>query len=689
MSKYVFIVAEKPDAASRIALALDSAGKPKKMQENGVPYYEAQRDRKIIVVPALGHLYTVSADAKDRKGYPILKYSWVPRYQTEREASRIRVWLRTITKLAEEADTYIDACDFDIEGSIIGYCILKFACGGKENEAKRMKYSTLTKEELEKSYATLLPHLDFGLIEAGLARHEIDWLYGVNLSRALTTAAKNYNKQFTILSTGRVQGPTLKLLAVRERSISRFVPLPFWEIKARVKISGTSFWTDYAKKAIEAKEEAEAIVKRCKRKTGMVESVEIKNFLQAPPAPFDLSTLQSEAYRFFGYAPIHTSSIAQKLYLNALISYPRTSSQKLPPDIDYGKIFRNLAENPEYNKWAERFLARTDLKPSEGKRQDSAHPAIYPTGKMLEKSFFGAERNVYNLVARRFMATFGDAARLQTVKVKLDFCGEKFFLDGKQTLEEGWLQLYEPFRRLQNSPLPQITQGDIVHVQRIILRSEFTKPPPRYNLGSLLRKMEQGNIGTKATRADIMQTLYNRKYIREERIVVTDLGFEVTDVLRKYCPSVVSVEFTRLLEEKMILVQQGKETKANIVAEATEALKNIMASLKENENAVGEQLSRAVKKAKLEERIIGQCSTCSSGKLIIQHSKKTGKRFIGCTNFFNGTCKAAFPLPQKGNAKPSGRVCRSCGWLTVKVWLRGKRPWNLCFNPECPSKKDG
>ena len=686
MSKYTFIVTEKPDAANRIALALDTAGKPKRMLENGVPYYEAHRDRKILVVPALGHLYTVSADAKDRKGYPILEYAWVPRYQTERGASRIRVWLRAITKLAEGADTFIDACDFDIEGSIIGYCILKYACRGKENEAKRMKYSTLTKEELEKSYATLLPHLDFGLIEAGLARHEVDWLYGINLSRALTTAAKNYSKQYATLSTGRVQGPTLKFLATRERSISRFVPLPFWMIKAKVKIDDASFQVEHAKKVIETKEEAETIVKRCKGKTGAAENVETKSFIQAPPPPFDLGTLQSEAYRFFGYTPMRTSRIAQQLYLDALISYPRTSSQKLPADIGYEKIFRNLAKNPEHSKFAADFLAKTNLRPIEGKKQDSAHPAIYPTVKLPEKSLVGAERNVYNLVVRRFMAAFGETATLQTVKVTLDVCGEKFFLNGKQTLEEGWLHLYEPFTKLRNSPLPQIAKGDSAHIQRIVLEDNFTTPPPRYNPGSLLRKMEQGNIGTKATRAGIMQTLYDRKYIREERIVVTDLGVEVTDVLRKYCPSVVSVEFTRLLEEKMILVQQGEETKAKIITEAIESLKPILASLKENEEAVGKQLGRAGQQAKLDEKTIGPCPTCQGGKLIIQHSKKTGKRFVGCTNYFTGTCKTSFPLPQKGNVKPSDKKCRGCGWSTVTVWLRGKRSWNLCFNPECPSK---
>ena len=152
----------------------------------------------------------------------------------ERSAKRTRVWLETIGKLAKNADAFVDACDYDVEGSIIGYSILKYACGGKEAEAKRMKYSTLTREELEQSYANALPSLDFSLIEAGLARHEVDWLYGVNLSRALTLAAKKHSGRYTTLSTGRVQGPTLKFLAMRERSIRSFVPTPYWTVTATV-----------------------------------------------------------------------------------------------------------------------------------------------------------------------------------------------------------------------------------------------------------------------------------------------------------------------------------------------------------------------------------------------------------------------------------------------------------------------
>jgi DNA topoisomerase-1 len=687
LGKYTIIITEKPDAANRIASALDTAGKAEKIVDNGVPYYVAKRRRDIIVVPALGHLYTIAGEKKGRDHFPVFDYRWVPLYLAERGARRMRTWLEIIAKLAKDADVFIDACDYDIEGSTIGYCILKYACGNKENTSKRMKYSTLTKEEIEKSYTEALPHLDFSLIEAGLTRHEVDWLYGVNLSRALTIAARNWSGQYATLSTGRVQGPTLKFLATRERSIKCFVPTPYWSIKAIVKIGGSVFEVEYEKKIIETKEGADAIVNACEEKDGKIEKIETKKFRQMPPPPFDFGSLQSEAYRLFRYTPMRTSSVAQRLYLDALISYPRTSSQKLPPAIGYETILKKIGRTREYRKLAAELLAKPELNPTEGKSEDPAHPAIYPTGDLPERALDSSEKNIWNLVARRFMATFGEPAMRQTLKVTININGNQFLLRGRQTLEEGWLRFYKPYVRSEEASLPPMEEGQGVSVERVILEDKFTKPLPRYNPSSLLRRMEKEEIGTKATRAGIIQTLYDRKYIREERIVVTDLGFEVIDVLEKYCPTVVSLELTRKLEERMNEIQQRKETRENVLQGTIEILKPVAEELKEKEKMIGAQLSQALKKSKLEERIIGACPTCQNGKLVILYSRKTGKRFVGCTNYFEGNCETAFPLPQRGFVKPSGNACKSCGWPTLRIWMKGKRPWNLCFNPKCPLKE--
>ncbi|MGB9740564.1 MAG: DNA topoisomerase I [Candidatus Bathyarchaeales archaeon] len=688
MERYTLIVTEKPDAAQRIASALDLHGKAKKAEENGVPYFVAKRDREIIIVPALGHLYTVAEERSGRNYYPVFTFKWVPRYVAERGAKQIRTWLETISKLARNADTFIDACDYDIEGSIIGYCILKYACDNKENISKRMKYSTLTKEELQKSFSELLPRLDFALIEAGRTRHEVDWLYGVNLTRALTIAAKNWSGKYATLSTGRVQGPTLRFLVAREKAIRCFVPTPYWSISAEVEIDGSVFEAEFEKKVIETKKEANAIVNACKEKDGEIEKIEVKKFQQMPPTPFDLGALQSEAYSLFGYTPLRTLNIAQRLYLDALISYPRTSSQKLPPAINYEEILKNLNRTPEYGKLTAELLAAKELKPNEGKKEDPAHPAIYPTGNLPERVLEEPERKIWDLVVRRFMAVFGEPALRQSLRVCINVNGIRFHIRGRQTLKKGWLHFYEPYVKTEEVILPQLTEGKKIKVKKIILEDKFTKPPPRYNPGSLLKKMEEAEIGTKATRAGIIQTLYDRKYVRDERIVVTDLGFEVVELLKRYCPSVVSIKLTRDLEEKMDKIQLNSEKRENVLLTAVEILRPVVEELKMQEKVIGEQLSNAIKRARLEERIIGTCPICKTGKLLTLYSRKTGKRFIGCTNYFKNSCKAAFPLPQKGTVRALGRNCRGCGWPTVQVRIKGSRPWTLCFNPQCPLKEE-
>ena len=688
MEKYTLIITEKPDAAQRIASALNEKGKVEKKEDNGVPYYVAKRDKEIVVVPALGHLYTVAEERKGRNYYPVFNFRWVPRYAAERGAKQIRTWIETISKLANDADTFVDACDYDIEGSVIGYCILKYACGNKENVSKRMKYSTLTEEELEKSYAELRPHLDFALIEAGGTRHEVDWLYGVNLSRALTISARNWSGKYATLSTGRVQGPTLKFLVSREKSIRSYVPTPYWEIKAEVEISGSVFEAEYEKQKIEVKIEADTILNACKRKNGQVEKIDVKRFKQNPPVPFDLGTLQSEAYGLFGYTPRRTSFIAQRLYLDALISYPRTSSQKLPPEINYEAILKNLSRVAKYKKLTKELLRKPELNPREGKKKDPAHPAIYPTGKLLERDLDDSEKKVLDLVVRRFMAVFSEPATKQTMKVCINVNGHHFYLRGRQTLKEGWLRFYRPYLRSEQVLLPPIEEGQTIKVKKVISEDKFTRPPPRYNPSSLLRKMEETEIGTKATRANIIQILCDRKYVREERMVVTNLGFDVLEVLEKYCPPVVSIKLTSELEKRMDKIQAKREKRENVLVDAVEILKPVVQELKEKEKIIGEQLSNAIKRARLEERIIGACPVCGTGKLMILYSRKTGKRFIGCTNYFKGKCEASFPLPQKGSVRPLGRNCRGCGWPTVQVWIKGKRPWTLCFNPDCPLKKE-
>jgi len=684
MKKYTLIIAEKPSAAERIAKALDKKSKSVKHENMGVPYFVAERERKIVVVPALGHLYTVTQES-GKSDYPVFNFKWVPRHLIERGAQRVKLWIDTITKLAADAEVFVNACDYDIEGSLIGYNILNYACGRAE-AAKRMKYSTLTNDELEHAFEQLLPTLDFNVVEAGKARHEVDWLYGINLSRALTSAAKQASGRYTTLSTGRVQGPTLRFLVLRENTIACFVPTPYWTIKAQVKIQGKLYEAKYEKETIDNKAEADAIVEECKGKIGEVAEIEKKTFKQNPPVPFDLGTLQSEAYHLFGYNPRRTADMAERLYLDALISYPRTSSQKLPPTINYKSILTSVKRKAAYQKLASELLSLERLRPREGKKEDPAHPAVYPTCNVPERKLDVSEHKLWDLIVRRFMAVFGEPATKQSVKAEIDINGYSFFLLGCRILEEGWIRFYKPYVRFDEVQLPEIEEGEKIEVINVVYEDKFTKPPPRYNPSSLLRKMEKEGIGTKATRANIIQTLYNRKYIIDESMKVTELGKDVTTVLQKHASTVVSVGLTRELEEKMQQIQNNKEKRENVLAETINRLKPVLERLKTREETIGQALGEAVRQSSLQERVIGNCPICETGKLMILRSRKSGKRFVGCSNYFKNGCKTSFPLPQQGIIKPTGRACKSCGWSTVIVYRRGRRPWSLCLNPVCPKK---
>ncbi|MCW8802188.1 MAG: DNA topoisomerase I [Candidatus Bathyarchaeota archaeon] len=686
MEKYTLIVTEKPDSAKRVAIALDKLGKPEKREEKDVPYFIAKRDRRLVVVPSVGHLYTITQESGKKDCYPVFNYQWVPRHLVERDKKFLSKWVEAFSNLSQNADEFVSACDYDTEGSLIGYCILKYACDNKEILAKRMKFSTLMKSELEKAYEHLQEQLDFDFIESGKTRHEVDWLYGINFSRALSLAAQRESGNYSTLSTGRVQGPTLQTLTEREKTISSFVPTPYWTIKAEIQIGNTVVEAEFEKTQIQTKTEAEKIQQECQNKAGEVSNVDLRTVHQKPPVPFDVGALQREAYTNFGYSPQRTLAVAQRLYLDALISYPRTSSQKLPPVIDYRKILCSLKTYRGYKGLASKLLQKESLKPHQGPKDDPAHPAIYATGKLPETSLGTAERRIWDLIVRRFMAVFGEDAIKESAKVGLDINNHDFVLRGRRIVKEGWIEYYKPYVGTTERLLPPIKNGDKILVRRVNVEDKFTCPPPRFNPCSLLKKMEQLQIGTKATRANIIQTLYNRKYVKDERITVTELGFNVAMVLGKYAPLVSSVELTREIEEKMEQIQQGTINKEAVINEVIKQLKPQLVKFKENEEAIGKILSQVSKKAQLQQDVIGKCPICGTGDLLIIRSRKTKKRFIGCTNYFNGVCETSFPLPQHGTIKSTKTKCKGCAWPQVLVWTRGKKPWSLCFNLNCSLK---
>ena len=259
-----------------------------------------------------------------------------------------------------------------------------------------MKFSTLTNEELEESFRNLNPHIEWGAAYAGEARHFVDWFYGINLSRGLMKSLTSAG-QFRILSIGRIQGPSLNLLVERENEINAFVPTPYWEVFLQIQ--------DLDKQKLEVKYE-ELINKESKllqfehlKGKKATAKTTIKEVKSPAPIPFDLTTLQTECYRYFRLTPAQTLNIAQALYTDGIISYPRTSSQEYPKSIKYDNILKKLNKYTTLTKYA------SNKEPTKGKKTDPAHPAIYPTGET--KKLKELEKKVYDLIVKRFIFVFG------------------------------------------------------------------------------------------------------------------------------------------------------------------------------------------------------------------------------------------------------------------------------------------
>lgn len=1217
------IIAEKPNVARKIAQAL-AEGKAIRKKIGDVSYYELTRDgKKIIVAPAVGHLFTLAPKSKSW-GYPQFDIEWVPVYAAEKGKSYARDYIRALRELAKRADEFIVACDYDTEGEVIGYTALKYACGVDPSKAKRMKFSALTKRDILNAWYNLEPTINFGMADAGIARHVLDWYWGVNLSRALSHAIRRASGKWMVLSTGRVQGPTLKFLVEREAEIKNFVPTPYWVIKMILEKEGKQYTATYEKERILNEEEAKRIVKEAKQGKAFVEKIEVKQQKRNPPYPFDLGTLQREAYSAFGYSPKKTLDIAQRLYergyclhpdsliltpkgikrikelseegevlaldfglrlaksrykllerevnesmykitlsdntellitadhpvlvyredklifvpaeklkendqvvmlinnnstfhkrktltmLDVLLekadsmkdyilfkpefgeeirkrlmdankkteilvlfnikeptyykylrgkmpvpivkyllkegiimlkelrenylgfaystsvkpvrfelnedfwylfgfivgdghlarkgaitvsardreletlkaiersvkalglnirynkkhkivaigsksltrifellgcpygnktevfdipdeitakkewilafiagyydadshigvkptggkkslspqivltsknkraiykvkmlwqllgvgtyiwtkknetgmfqayelkvysrdaprfyelikgylrvkrgdlervrqlairerkpfshhyslikvenwkgkikpnagvwkefdlgnqtvhkraisldklrkllpylqdddliriasgdvyilkikkiekfhykgkvydlvvegyhnfiangivvhncSYPRTSSQKLPKNVNFRYILQNLAKLPEYKPFAHELLGKSNLKPVEGKKDDPAHPAIYPTGELPELGKLSQEeRNLYDLVVRRFLAAFAEPAVRESVKVIINSNNHRFILSGSRTLKEGWLKIYGKYVRFDEIILPQFREGELIKVLQIRKEKKKTKPPARYSPASIIKKMEDLGIGTKATRAQILETLYNRGYIEgKKKIKVTPLGMQVVEALEKHVPDIVSVKLTREFEEKMEQIMQRRLNKDKVIEDAKEQLIKILKEFKAKEMDIGKELmqklleseERSKKRKRGKEKeislkgqeevkreaekenkaknyiVVGKCPKCG-GDLVVRYNRKSGKRFVGCSNWPN--CNVTYPLLQRGEVIPTGKICPECKAPIVRIREKG-REFEVCLDIKC------
>ena len=676
---YELIITEKPNAAKRIAESL-ADGKPIREGKDGVYYYKITHGKNDIVVAcAVGHLYGLAQKEGKKWNFPVFDIEWTPSFEMSKSSRFTKKYLDQIKKLAKEAKTFTVATDYDVEGEVIGMNVIKHAC--RQKDAERMKFSTLTKPDIVEAYEQKMKHIDWGQAYAGETRHFLDWYNGINYSRALTSSIKKAGS-FKLMSTGRVQGPALKIIVDREKEIRAFKPVPFWQISLDGEIKNSKVEAWHREDKFWEKEKAEKVMAAVKgAKEAKVHNTDKIQFRQQPPVPFDLTTLQTESYRCHHISPKETLQIAQELYTSGLISYPRTSSQQLSDKIGFKKIFSELSRQKEYAALAGELLSKHGLKPNDGKKTDPAHPAIYPTG-IAPKEFNQREEKVYDLIVKRFMATFGEVAVRETMTIEIDCKLEIFIAKGTRTVEEGWHRFYRPYVNIEEEELPAVVKGDKVSVKKIKMDAKETQPPKRYTPASIIRELEKRNLGTKATRSEIVDTLFQRGYVDGKSIEATNLGIKTLETLEKHCPKIVDEALTRGFEEDMELIREGKEKPEQVLDKARKAITEIIDDFKKHEKEIGKELLEANIETRDAMSTLGECPKCKEGQLQIRKGKFGA--FAACNKYPD--CKTTFSLPGNAIIKPAGKMCETCSFPMVIAIKKETKPMEFCLNPKCPTK---
>ena len=681
-TKTTLILTEKPTAAAKIAAALSNATDQKITTKDKVNYYSFQRDGKDYLVGcAVGHLYGIQ-QYEARGPFPNFDVSWKPAF-TKKRSAFTKKYLNVLKKLAKEADEFIVATDFDTEGEVIGWNVVRYVC--KKKDAKRMKFSTLTKDELNKSFENLLPTLNWGAAIAGETRHYIDWFYGINLSRGLMKSISSLGR-FKLMSIGRIQGPALNLLVNREKEIGAFNPIPYWQVFLQIKdIKGQKLEVKHPRDIYDEKQLLRFNYLEGKTATAVTK---IKEEEIAPPTPFDLTTLQTESYKNFGLTPSRTLQVAQQLYLAGVISYPRTSSQKYPKEIGYDKIMKMLKKYTTKVKYA------VNKTPTEGKKTDPAHPAIYPTGE--QKKLGEVEKKIYDLIVMRFISCFAKAAVIDSKSVRVESGGLNFTANGRKIKEKNWLSVYP--RKLEEKEIPTIN-GE-VDITEIRTEEKETTPPKRYSAASLVKELEKRNLGTKATRAGIVETLSSRDYVRGKSLEVTQLGLSLHKALDKYSPVILDEKLTSAMTDKLEKIESSTEKLEEMENKVLEhakgdvkkIAKDVSSHLEEIGKALIEGTDKVIEQQTEENTFDFKCPKCKKGDLQVRYGVKFKRYFVACNAY--PECKTTFSLPPSGAMKPTKtkegkhEICEECGFPMVAAFKRGKAPWRFCFNPECPSNEE-
>jgi DNA topoisomerase I len=624
--------------------------------------------------------------------------------------------VKAVRKLAKDAEEIVIATDYDREGELIGLEALEqileanpgvvAGATGRDREQadpaallaerpriKRARYSALTKDEIERAFDDM-DDLSYDLAEAGAARQDIDLIWGATLTRAVSLATRRFGSNF--LSVGRVQSPTLALIVERELERRAHVPKPYWELFARFAHPDGAFDAHHATDKFWDRKEAEAALAGT-RSPGVVKEVSSRRSSRRPPAPYNTTAFTTDASSRLGITPSSAMRIAEDLYMDGFISYPRTDNTVYPRSLNTRELIASLVRIPDFSA-ASSLLEQGELTPTRGRKETTDHPPIYPTQALYPSALEGPKRRVYELVVRRFLATFSPPMVTESTRADIEAGSESYFVRGSVVVDPGYAAIYT-YARSADEEIPKLARGQELALDGDPwLVDKETQPPPRISQGKLVELMEERGLGTKATRAEIIQKLYDRGYVFGNPPEPSETGIAMYKAFREYVPRMATPEMTAELEQDMDEIAAGEISKDDVLRISREMLHSTTSELEEQREDLAKQIWAGMD----EDKFLGPCKLCqeagrsrddgSPNRLRIIELKG-GKRMYGCEGWKRDdpeapdSCPASGPLPGRGyelwRLEERCSICEQMPRLTVKGF-RG-RPWKLCLNDECPS----
>ncbi|MFX1253625.1 MAG: DNA topoisomerase [Promethearchaeota archaeon] len=654
--KRVVVIGEKPSQIKKFVKTLlgdnieeSSIGKNQIIQGT---WKKSSTEYFLRFLPLSGHITEVT----HAPGYDW--YECLPVHIVEEEEALIIVenpeYKEIITQLVQDADEIWLATDPDSEGDNIAYEALQIALRTKPIlVVKRIWNASLTKKEILRAFENPT-NWNEHLALAVQGRRIVDAWVGFAGTRELTRAVKKAGRR-QLASVGRVQLPLLKLVVDRDRERANFQPEDRWNLLAHLKEGKEKIIAEHKQNPFEKEEEMQnRYSKASKTSKAIVKSIDTKISKRQPPTPLNTTSAIALICRLTALKAQGALNSMARLYHAGLLSYPRTDNTRFVDNFPHQEILDALSNDKSNENLISKIKDKSQVRVNGKKRGAEDHDPIHPTGELpsnIDEKLSAINLKVWKILTAYYIGLFLENEETQRDRVEFNINNELFIARGVKILKKGWTEVHT-WAAAKAQSLPQFKVDQEVSVQNIEIRIFQTKPRPRWNDASLIKELENLNIGTKSSRPAILQKLVRRKYLKREKKAIesTDYGQNLIEMLEPIWEDVITPNFTRYVEELMDAVAGGKSSYDEMLKKIREEylrlhkklvrqLPSLITSLQKKKV----QMSRKIRK--LEERDFGACPKCEDGKIVPRGVVETGELFLGCNNY--PKCDWSGPLPEE------------------------------------------